>query len=181
MAIDKNVDAGPILAQEEVVISALETAETLTNRLFILGASLLVKVLPSWVAGRLEVTDQNASMATYTKKFEKEDGKIQWGNPAHEICARLRAFSPWPGVYTYWQGRILKIIEAYVVDFESQERTGAVITLDRDTKTIGVCTGRGVLVLSKVRLEGRRDTDIWSFAQGHPSFVGSILNGETLG
>ena len=181
MAIDQNVDAGPILAQEEVVISALETAETLTNRLFILGASLLVKVLPPWVAGKLELTDQNASMATYTKKFEKKDGKIQWENPAHEIYARLRAFSPWPGVYTYWQGRILKIIEAYVIDYDCHEKPGAVIALDRDTKTIGVCTGRGVVVLSKVRLEGRRATDIWSFAQGHPAFVGSILNGATLG
>ena len=181
MAIDQNVDAGPILAQEEVVISALETAETLTNRLFIVGASLLVKVLPPWVAGKLEVTDQNASMATYTKKFKKKDGKIEWGNSAHEIYARLRAFSPWPGVYTYWEGRILKIIEAYVIDYEYHERPGAVIMLGRDRKTIGVCTGRGVVVLSKVRLEGRRDTDIWSFAQGHPSFLGSILNGETLG
>ena len=181
MAIDKNVDAGPILAQEEVVISAVETVETLTNRLFILGANLLVKVLPAWVAGRLELTDQNVRMATYTKKLVKKDGQIQWGNPAHEICARLRAFSPWPGVYTYWQGKNLKIIEAYAIDYVPHERPGAVITLDRDTKTIGVSTGSGVVVLSKVRLEGRRDSDIWSFTQGHPAFVGSILNNETVG
>ena len=76
MAVDKEVDAGPVLAQREAKICAVETAATLTNRLFILGANLLIKVLPDWFSGSLSLTHQNLGMATYTKKFVKEDGKI---------------------------------------------------------------------------------------------------------
>ena len=122
MVVNQNIDAGPILAQMETRISSAETAETLSNKLFVLGAHLLVKILPDWVAGQLEWTLQDASMATYTKKFVKEDGRIQWRNPAPEICARLRAFNPWPGVYTHWYGKTLKIIEAHPIENIARDR-----------------------------------------------------------
>ncbi len=175
MVVDKNIDAGPLLAQIETNISSVETAESLSNRLFVLGAHLLVQILPNWFSGKLDFTHQNASMATYTRKFVKEDGKIQWKNTAHEICARLRAFSPWPGVYTHWSGNILKIIEAYPIENVSPGRPGTVIMLDKNPKSIGVCTGNGIVIITRLRLAGRRDTDTWSFTRGYPEFVGSVL------
>ena len=105
-------DTGPVIARAQIPIADRDAAGTLADKLSRIGAQLLVDVLPRWVRGQVAPQLQDPSLANYTKKIRKEDGEIDWTRPAVEVWRRVRAYSPWPGAYTRWQGRQLKIIES---------------------------------------------------------------------
>src|SRR5205814_5400630 len=113
--MDKGLDTGPILAQRSVPIEAEETYPELSARLAELGAVLLAETLPLWLRGEVEPVRQGEEGATLTHTLTKEDGLIDWNRPAEEIARQVRALQPWPGTYTYWQGRLLKIVRSHVV------------------------------------------------------------------
>ena len=108
MILDEGMDSGPILARKEERIFPEDTTETLTHRLFEEGAKLLIKSLPGYLQGDLIAVPQDQSRATYTTKLKKEDGRIRWDLPLDTVARQIRAYSPWPGSYTLWKGRILK-------------------------------------------------------------------------
>jgi methionyl-tRNA formyltransferase len=100
--LDEELDHGPILAQEKLPISDTDTTESLTQKLGWLGAELLIKVVPDWIDGKIKPRQQNHQKATFTKMLKKEDGYIDLSNPpsAQNFNRMVRAFYPWPGVYT---------------------------------------------------------------------------------
>ena len=113
MLLNEGMDTGPILACRQVPIeSGVATTESLTPLLLDVGAALLVEVLPRWLNGEITLQPQDDSRATITKKLEKSDGEVKWELSAEEIERRLRAFTPWPGLFTHWQGKLLKILSA---------------------------------------------------------------------
>lgn len=180
MLLDQGMDTGPILAQEETRIAPQENAETLTARLFQMGARLLVRVLSSWADGRLKAVPQDNSRATTTRLLKKEDGLMDWQKPAETLGREVRAFYPWPGSYTFWRGKTLKVLEAIPVppgpvggEGALQKQPGVVITIEGNA--VGVATGRGALRLERLQLEGRGPLSIGDFLRGHPDFVGSLL------
>ena len=176
--IDEGMDSGPIVAQRESAIGRDETAEDLTLRLFQEGGRLVSEVLPRWARGEIEAQAQDEGAATTTSRFKREDGRIDWSDPAAEIVLQVRAFHPWPGSHTSWRGRSLKIVAA--TRWEGSERPlaapGEVVSLADGG--VGAGTGLGLLQLRRVQLESRRVVDVLEFVQGHPDFVGSRLGAQ---
>ncbi len=187
MLLDEGMDTGPVLAQVGTRIGATETAESLTSRLFEMGAELLAETLPDWSAGRIQPKSQDERAATVTRLLRREDGLLDWTRGADCIERRIRAFDPWPGAYTRWRGQTLKILRAAPSDAGSNTSAGDESTMAKPPGTvvrlplsgIGVVTGAGVLEILSVQLEGRRASSVEDFARGQQDFIGSALGKET--
>ncbi len=175
MLLDEGVDTGPILAQTETRIAECETAEGLTERLFSLGSEMLVAALDLWERGQIAPTPQNDDEASFTKRLEREDGRIDWSRSAEDIARMVRAFIPWPGAFTARQGRTLKILNARPVRGALEGTPGTVVELE--DSTIAVIAGEGALTVERLQLEGRQAMRAADFVRGYRDFVGSILGG----
>ena len=174
MLMDSGMDTGPILAQGKVGISFMDTTGSLSSRLADVGAKLLLEVLPDWLGGKLEPQAQAESQATYSKLTTSEDAEIDWHLSAVELWRRVRAYNPWPGCYTWCQGKRLKIHEATPAEDMAEGEIGEVIDL-KDPPGVGVITGRGTLGLGQVQLEGKGKMSVDDFVRGQRDFIGSIL------
>jgi len=156
MLLDQGLDTGPVLAQAQISISLRDTTASLTSKLSRVAAQLLLEVLPRWLKEEIKPQPQDESQASYSGVLAKENGEIDWQLPAVDIWRRVRAYSPWPGTYTRWKGRQLRIVEAVPVTGERTTETGRVVALDSADAAFGVSTGDGVLGITRVQLEGKK-------------------------
>jgi methionyl-tRNA formyltransferase len=182
MVVDGRVDSGPILAQERTDVRPDDTAASLGERLATQGAVLLAQTVQEWAEGRVTPVPQDDGKATYSRLLKHEDGLIDWLRGAAEIERRSRAFYPWPGAFTHWNGRILKILRMRVRDEEDSAASsvrsspGAVLGLVGgigDGLAIG--TGDGSIVATELQLEGRRSLPARELVRGQPGIIGSQL------
>ena len=170
MKLDEGMDSGPILAQKQVPIDERDTGPELTRRLFDLGGrAYSPKTLPGWASGSIQASPQDESQATFTTLVKKEDGEIDWTDNAERIARMVRAYEPWPGTFTHWDGKLLKILDAKWVDGATSP--GHVVGLDGSG--IGIGTGDGLLAVDRLQMEGRRPSDAQDFVRGYPNFLGS--------
>jgi methionyl-tRNA formyltransferase len=190
MQTELALDAGPVLAQRQVPIAPKATAGTLTDRLAEEGADLLMEVLPAWLDGSLVPAPQDSSKATYAPMLRKEDGRIDWALPAEDVWRRVRAFTPWPGAFTYLDGRPLRLLETWplagpmgvadgdrlpagtVVQWPSGENTPSEAA---GQPGFAVVTGGGLLGIVRVQLAGRRALTAAEFLRGQRDLVGKRL------
>jgi methionyl-tRNA formyltransferase len=180
MLMDAGMDTGAIISQIIVGIEPQDTTESLTNRLAQAGVRLLGEALPLWFDRSLKPQPQDGDRATYTSPITKEDGVINWQMSAEEISRRVRAFYPWPGCYTWWQGKLLKILEAVTLHKDTDLLPGKVVALASDQPAVvGVDTGGGILGLLRVQLEGKRALTAAEFLLGQRAFVGSTLGSRS--
>jgi methionyl-tRNA formyltransferase len=170
MRMDAGVDTGPLLAQAKLPIQPDDTSSTLEARLAELGADVLAHTLPAWLAGQIQPQAQDEAQASLAPRLRKEDGRLDWSRPAEELERRVRALDPWPGTFTTWEGRRLKVLESRIANSKSQIscQPGQVLRWDGG---IGVVTGKGVLELLQVQLECKCAMDAADFVCGHPAFV----------
>lgn len=180
MLMDEGMDTGPILAQRRVDIRPDDTSESLGSRLAEVGADLLVEVLPRWARGEIKPRQQDNSAATYTKPLSKEDGHIDWRQAAEDIERRCRAYSPWPGCYAYWDGKMVKVLRVRILpEWSGPEEPGTVVLTTKSgvdqTRWPAVATGRGALILEELQLEGRRVVTGPEFVRGSRGFIGARL------
>jgi methionyl-tRNA formyltransferase len=177
--MDRGLDTGPVLAQRSVRIEPEETQPQLSARLASAGAELLAETLPLWLRGEIEPSPQGDAGATLTRTLSKEDGLIDWGLPAGELARRVRALQPWPGTYTYWQGRLLKILRARVADVPpgtDRLAPGTVAVHSGPTgKALLVWTGEGALEVLEAQMEGRPAIEARALLSGYPQIDGSVL------
>ena len=172
MQLDEGMDSGPIIAQRQTPIGAEETAEDLTVRLFNVGAELLADTIYPWRDGEITPVPQSEADATVTRLLKREDGAIDWTQSAERIARQIRAYHPWPGSFTHWRGRQLKVHEASALGTVEGTPPG---TVCEPPEGIAVATGEGALLLRRVQIEGRQATDISDFVRGYRDFVGSLL------
>ena len=174
MLLDEGMDTGPVIASAAMPLAGGETSGELTATLFGMGGALLRDNLEPWVNGQLRAKPQDEALATVTRKLERDDGLIDWAEPADLIARKGRAFDPWPGLHTVWQGRTLKILRCEPLPNCPAEANlpGQVVA---EGKGIAVVTGRGMLALSLVQLEGGRPVNGSDFVNGHPSVTGAAL------
>ncbi len=175
MLMDKGLDTGPVLARAQVPISAQDTTGSLTAKLSLIAAQLLLEVLTGRSRGEITPQPQDEAAATYSSQLSKEDGEIDWRISAVDIWRRVRAFHPWPGCYTRWQGRQLKIIEAVPLPGEGTPEVGKIVALNKEGAVFGVDTGDGVLGILKVQLEGKQAMSAAEFLRGQRQFIGAVL------
>lgn len=177
MLLDEGMDTGPLIAQQEYPLTGAESADWLTAELFDLGGRLLQKSLPHWQSGELHTTPQDGSLATVTRKLERSDGMADWDLTAEELERRARAFTPWPGLFTTWNGNGLKLVKVSVMPTGSGGGgTGMVVETNDPSAPVAVVTGQGLLGLKTVQLEGRTAVDANDFLRGSPGFIGSRLS-----
>ena len=175
MLMDRGLDTGPVLARAQIPISSRDTTGSLTGKLSQVAARMLQEALSYWTRGELAPQPQDESGATYSNPVTKEEGRIDWRLPAVEIWRRVRAFNPWPGCYTLWQGRRFRIIEAVPLSGEITAEAGRVVALTSDGAEFGVSTGEGVLGVLTVQLEGKRAISAAEFLRGQRQFIGATL------
>jgi methionyl-tRNA formyltransferase len=173
MLMEEGMDTGPVLAQARCNIEPQDTTGSLSVKLAHLGADLLLETLPRWLDGQMTPQPQDDSLATYCQMITKKDGLIDWSLPATDLWLRVRAYHPWPGAYTYWRGKLLKVLHARPVTIgPSIEKSGRVISLD---DKVAVVTGTDALLLEEVQLSGKKALAIQEFTRGQRDFIGSVL------
>ncbi len=173
MVMDEGMDTGDILLQEEVPIGDEETCEMLHDRLASKGAQLLSKTLEKMKAGEIRAIPQDHSKATYAPPLKKEDGQIDWKKEAKEIDRQVRAFNPWPGAFTKWGDRLLKIYRGEIRERTSEGEAGAVVWVGSDF--IEVAAGKDSYFMKEVQLEGRKKITIREFLSGHSISAGTVF------
>ena len=174
MKMDAGLDTGPMLSQRGIPILPTDTGSTLHDKLAELGGPLLIETLEKYLRAEITPQPQDESAQTYAPMLKKEEGAIDWTQPAEAIERQVRAFDPWPGTYTQWNGQTLKILSGTVVS-NRDAAPGLVIRLPDGM--VGIGTGRGVYVPDRVQLAGRPVTPMSAFVNGHSTFVGSTLPG----
>ena len=174
--MDEGMDSGPILLQREEPVASGDTAGTLTQRLFAVGTSMLLDAIDPWVRGEINLRMQDHAAATFTRMMRREDAELKFDLTARQLERHVRAFLPSPGVYTTWQGKLLKVLEAAVAQRPTGVDPGAVVALPPGSAaSVGVATAEGALALLRVQLEGKRPLPINEFARGYRQFLGSVL------
>lgn len=172
MKMDVGLDTGDILVSRSLPIAAEDTTGTLTEKMSVLGAQLLLDTIPDYLAGKIPSTPQVHADATMTQLVAKEDGKIKWDTSAAYIERMVRAYQPWPSAFTTYHGEQLKILHASAQEQAVPELPGTVMQVGKD---ICVATGKGTLLLHEVQLAGKRAMSADEFARGQRELVGSHL------
>ncbi len=172
MRIDAGMDTGDILLQHELGIGPKETASELAARMSEAGPPLIEETLRGLAAGSIIPRPQNHAEATLAPMLKKEDGRIDWNRPAHEIYTRMRGFAPWPGAYTTFRGQTCHVwgepTSSELIPGQSHGGRGtAPGTLFSDGYALFVfCGSSTVLRLQTVKLEGRKQVSASEFAIG---------------
>lgn len=172
MKMDAGLDTGPMLMHRAIPIAPDETGQSLHDKLAQLGADLLIEALPKYFSGEITPIPQPEEGVTFAPQIKKEEGLINWSEPAIVIERLIRAFTPWPGTYTFWDGKQLKIHAGYVGD--GTVPIGKVMVVG-DENRIAIGTGDGLFCPTEVQLEGKKRVSIADFIRGYPSFVGAVL------
>ena len=173
MRIDAGLDTGDILAKAETPIGPNEAAPELSERLAVLGAELLIDSLRLLELGQITPQPQDHAAATLAPILKKEDGIVDWTQPAHVIHNRLRGFTPWPGASTVFRGTSLKILSALPAP-DAQLAPGQLAI--RSRTLLAGCGARTSLQLLELQPEGRKKVSGESFANG-----ARLLDNEGLG
>lgn len=173
MRLDAGMDTGPIIAQSQRPITPHDDAATLTAILFKDGATLLNAIIPQWAAGAITAIPQDDAHATYTAKIERSAGQADWTLPAHQLTRIQRAYTPWPGLYTRWDGQELKLLTVSAIP--GAALPGLVIAPPSNDLPIAIGTGEGLLAAHTLQLEGRRPATAADLLRGYPGLAGAQL------
>lgn len=193
MKMDEGLDTGPMLLQKKLRIPDTMTGGQLYDALSSLGSSALLEALPLWAEGRLEPVPQPAENVSYAVRLERNHEVLHWELPAPRLMNQIRAFQPEPGAFTYWQGKEIKILEAQILDPETErllvkqwmekqpERAlvpGMVIGILRK-KGIAIKTGQGALLVTCLKPVGKQPMDGGSFINGYRVETGDLFQEST--
>ena len=171
--MDKGLDTGPILAQIPVNIRAEDTAGRLHDRLSEISPDFLINTVDQYLAGKIIPVPQDAGQTSYAKALIKSDGLIDWAKPAHDLVRFIRAMSPWPAAWTWWQGKKIKIISAQIEPIEiNSYKPGKTFKYNNG---LAVQCGQNALIVKKLQLEGKKELESEEFLRGQKDFIGSLL------
>jgi methionyl-tRNA formyltransferase len=173
MQLVEKMDAGPVYLQEAVPVAPDETTASLQTKLTPVGARLMLESIRLLKEGLLQAKTQDEKAATLAPMLKKEDGLIDWRQPAVQIERRVRGFTPWPSAYTRRQGKLLKIHRARIIAARDAINPGEVVRADG--QGFWVATGSGILSLEEVQLEGKQKLSGVEFTRG-----ARVAKGERL-
>ena len=172
--MNERMDEGDIILKKEIAIDPEDTNITLSEKLASLGADALEETIELIGSGRAKFIKQDGSAATYAPKLKKEDGLINWKEPALSIHNKVRGLLPWPGAYTHFKGKVLKILQTEVLgSCPGEGLAGEVVDIIKH-KGIVVKTGEGCILIKYVQIEAKKPFDTDAFRCGHkiePGYV----------
>lgn len=180
MFMKEKVDAGEIIFQEKIDILADETCGELYYRLSVLSADTLPKLLGKIKSGKMERISQDNKLATFARKMNKEDGKIDWSDRGKKVYNLIRGTIPYPGAFTYYKGRKLKITQArFLNGYQGEADTGSpkpgsVVKIEKDS--ILISTGdKGIIKISRLIPAGSKELTSEQFVNGYKIKIGDVL------
>lgn len=175
MYMNTKMDEGDIITQREIPILDTDTASSLHDKLSILGKDLLLETLPSIIDGTNSRTPQDSSLATYAFTLRKEDEKLNFDKTKKQLYNQIRGLNSWPGSYCIFEGKILKVWEAYITENYPVGFNGQITAIYKDG--IGVKVSNGEIVLKTVQLEGKNKMNAVDFYNGlrNKDIVGKVL------
>ncbi len=182
--LDEAVDHGPIIADCRLQIADFIIAPELEKELATMGAELMIKTIPEWIAGEITPVPQDHTKATFTKMITKEDGHIDWEQSAEEIERHVRAMTPWPGSWTIWEQKkkkmLLHLKRVSVKTSPNPLLQGEERSLGKVTELLGnaitVVCGQDMLAIHELQPEGKHIMSAQAFVNGHRSIIGSVLH-----
>jgi len=169
MEMDEGLDTGAVISKSELPILPTDTSASLHEKLSSLGGTLIREDLPRWLAGTLRATPQPSEGVVLAPIINKEDGQLDFTQPARVLERRLRAFTPWPGAFTFLDGKLLKVHAAQVK--AGQGAPGEVLAAG--PHGLEIACGEGSLLLLEVQPEGKRSMAAADFLQGHKLATGA--------
>ena len=174
MQMNEGIDTGDMLKKTVITLEEKETGGSLFEKLADAGAKLLIETLEAVENGTITRTKQNDAEATHAKMLDKNLGKIDFAKSAEEIERLIRGLNPWPSAYTGLDGKTLKIWDANVIDREVEGQPGEIVEITKEN--IYVKTGKGLLELEEVQLEGKKRMEAGAFLRGNQIEVGTVLS-----
>jgi methionyl-tRNA formyltransferase len=162
MKMDPGLDTGPILSKKSIPISPHDTTGSLGTKLADLGATLLLKTLPGFLNGELKPEPQDESLVTYAPMIKKTEAELDFTQSAKSLERQVRAYNPWPGAYTTWQGKLLKIHQAHIVSDLVVEPGKPII--HEGLPAYG--TREGILVIDELQPAGKKAMSAEVFLRG---------------
>jgi methionyl-tRNA formyltransferase len=166
MRVVKALDAGPMLAKGTRRIAIDETSDAVERDLAAMGASLLIQVIDDLDAGRATEVAQDDGAATYAPRLTKEEGLLDFSQPAVAVHNRVRGLRPWPAAYTHVNGRRLVVHQTRLADVETIAEPGTCVAADADGITVACGDGRAIVIL-QLQPEGRRIMSARDYLAGH--------------
>lgn len=166
--IDKEIDHGPIVSQEKLDIAPIDTFNTLEQKLADLGAEMIIRDIPKYIAGNIEPINQNHDKATFTKKIEKQDGEIDWNKSAQEIYNTWRAFIRWPGIYMFLGDIRLNLKKVKIAKNISAREVGKIFSQDN---RLFISCGDGTIEIEEIQPEGKKVMEAQSFINGYRNLL----------
>ncbi len=176
MQLDRGMDTGPVLLQQECAIEPKDTTQSLEPRLAVMGAELLIETLAGLADGTVSPRAQDESLATKAPLIRKADGAVSFDSWAEEIANRLRGFSPWPGLQFTHTGRSLKILAAVAHKDAGRAAPGTILQISRDGVDVA-CGSASTLRLQRLQPESRGPVSAFDFANGAKLKAGDVLGG----
>ncbi len=174
MRMDPGIDTGPLLIQRSLAIAPDDTAGSLSTILAQLGADLLMEALPAYLSGERIPEAQDNSLATYAPMIKKEAGLLDFSTPADVLERKIRAFDPWPGTYTFWNGQILKVHRAHVLEDHSNQPGKHLVIQGLPA----IATGNGSLLFDELQLAGRNIQSGNTFLQGNRNWETELYSAQ---
>jgi methionyl-tRNA formyltransferase len=171
MVVSPRMDAGPVVAQARTEIEVEETAGELEARLSAMSAELLLQSLPAWLCGEAASVPQDEARATYTSRFSKADGRLDWNLPAEDLVRRIRAFNPWPVAHSQWDRNPIRLYRAVVAAGEGEP--GTVLAVNGEGLT--VAAGNGAVLVTELQLPGGKRLAAADALRGHPELRNAHL------
>ena len=174
MLMDKGMDTGDVLLTAKEAIEPGDTAGTLHDRLAVNGARVLIDTLKAFADNTIQPLPQDHSLATYAPMLTKDDGLINWNQSAKSLENFIRGVTPWPGAYTFWGDKRLKIFSAGAIAADISEPPGTVLMGFPDE--LRVATGDGVLSIQEIQGASGKRLTVEEFLRGHPIQAGAVLS-----
>jgi methionyl-tRNA formyltransferase len=174
MQMDEGMDTGPVFTVRKIAIGENETAGELAVRLAELGAEVVREDVPRALRGELPLLPQDHAAATAAPPLEKQQGRIDWARPAHEIHDHVRGMTPWPAALTVSGGKLLKVLATRRSNLSSKDAPGTIVVAD--TSGVLVACGEGVIEITRAQVEGRKALDARDLVAGR-----TLVRGARLG
>ena len=173
MLMDKGMDTGDVLLTAKEAIEPGDTAGTLHDRLAVKGARVLIDTLNAYADNTIQPIPQDHNLATYAPMLTKDDGLINWNKSAKSLENFIRGVTPWPGAYTFWGDKRLKIFSTTPITADISQPSGTVLVGFPDE--LRVATGDGVLSIREIQGASGKRLTIKDFLRGHQIPPGAIL------
>lgn len=173
MQMDEGLDTGDMILKREIPILSNETGDSLHDKLAAAGAALCVETLEALEDGTAVFEHQGESPTKYAKMLTKDLGQIRWSQPAPEIERLVRGLNSWPSAYTDWEGKVMKIWQADVLEEDEDAAPGTITKVSKDA--FYVQTGAGQLKVKELQIPGKKRMDAGSFLRGYQVKEGTVL------